>query len=51
MQSKKMIRIAMKITEAIIELLKEEFDNDDKKGRRNDEKEQRNAKRNRKGSR
>ena len=51
MQSKKMIRIAMKITEAIIELLKEEFDNDDKKGRRNDEKKQRNVKRNHKGNR
>ena len=51
MESKKIIRIAMKITETIIELLKEEFDNDDKKGRRNDEKEQRNVKRNRKGGR
>ena len=51
MQSKKMIRIAMKITEAIIELLKEEFDNDDKKGRRNDEKKQRHVKRNHKGNR
>ena len=30
MESKKMIRIAMKITESIIEILKEEFGNDEK---------------------
>jgi len=30
MQSKQMIRIAMKLTEAIIEILKEEFDGKDK---------------------
>ena len=50
MESKKMIRIAMKMTESIIEILKQEFDNDEK-GRRNDEKKQRHVKRNRKGSR
>ena len=33
MESKKTIRIAMKITESIIEILKEEF-GDDEKGRR-----------------
>ncbi|MBK9099485.1 MAG: hypothetical protein IPM14_15500 [bacterium] len=33
MESKKMIRIAMRLTESIIEILKEEF-GDDKKGRR-----------------
>lgn len=46
MESKKMIRIAMKMTESIIEILKQEFDNDEKKGRRNDEKKQRHVKRN-----
>ena len=30
MQSKQMIRIAMRLTEAIIEILKEEFDGKDK---------------------
>jgi len=34
MQSKKMIRIAMKMTESIIEILKEELGNDEKKVRR-----------------
>ena len=33
MESKKMIRIAMRLTESIIEILKEEF-GDDEKGRR-----------------
>ena len=34
MESKKMIRIAMKVTESIIEILKEELGNDEKgKGR------------------
>lgn len=31
MESKKMIRIAMRLTEAIIEILKEEFGDDEKK--------------------
>lgn len=35
MESKKMIRIAMKITETIIELLKEELGNDAKGKRKN----------------
>lgn len=50
MERKKMIRVGMRITEAIIEILKEEFDND-KRGRRNDEKTQRHDKRNRKSGR
>ena len=51
MESKKMIRIAMKVTESIIEILKEELGNDEKKVRRNDEKKQRHVKRNHKGNR
>lgn len=35
MESKKMIRIAMKITESIIEILKEELGNDEKGKRKN----------------
>ena len=31
MESKKMIRIAMRLTESIIEILKEEFGDDEKK--------------------
>lgn len=50
MESKKMIRIAMKISEAIIEILKEEF-GDNKKGRSRDENKERHVKRNRKTSR
>ena len=34
MESKQTIRIAMKITESIIEILKEEFGNDEKKVRK-----------------
>jgi hypothetical protein len=51
MESKKMIRIGMKLTEAIIEILKSELGTDEKKGRRNDEKRKRHVKRNSKGSR
>jgi len=50
MESKKLIRIGMKLTEAIIEILKTELDTY-KKGRINDEKKQRHVKRNRKDSR
>ena len=51
MESKKMIRIAMKLSQAIIEILTEELDNDEKKGKRNDEKKKRYIEGNRKGSR
>ena len=50
MESKKMIRIGMKLSQAIIEILTEELD-DDKKGKVRDEKKKRNVKRNRKDSR
>jgi len=51
MESKKMIRIGMKLSQAIIEILKEELDNDEKKGKGRDEKKERHVKRNSKGSR
>jgi len=50
MESKKLIRIGMKLSQAIIEILTEELDND-KKGKVRDEKKERNVKRNRKGGR
>lgn len=51
MESKKLIRIGMKLSQAIIEILTEELDNDEKKGKGRDEKKERNVKRNRKDSR
>lgn len=51
MESKKMIRLGMRLAEAIIEILKQEFDNDDKKGRRNDENRQKKVKRSSKSNR
>ena len=50
MERKKLIRIGMRLTESIIEILKEEL-GDDKKGRSRDENKERHVKRNRKSSR
>lgn len=38
MERKQIIRIAMRITESIIEILKEEFGNDEKGNRKNENK-------------
>jgi len=50
MESKRIIRIGMRLTESIIEILKEELGNDEKKPRRKIENNQKKPKRNRKDS-
>lgn len=51
MESKKLIKIGTKLAQAIIEILTEELDNDEKKGKGKDEKKERHVNRNRKSSR